>query len=207
MLGVLIGGILGGQLAIAPPPDLPRPNLYLLSLPMLGRDAIPHPPLLRHEASPAGAYHLILTLEPDPSGSRHTTASLFASTGDRCQQVWSHPLPHSYGPRLALVTDAGTVVLLDEWINVATPRAIVVMGHDGTVEVESSFDDIVRVTGQTRGAVVEQAAQGFWISGPPTLEQPGSRVSIPTAGGKLVLDLDSGELTFEVGMSTPANPG
>ncbi|MFQ4139995.1 hypothetical protein PGN35_027145 [Nodosilinea sp. PGN35] len=197
MLAGLIGSLLWGQLAIAPAPALPRPAFTLLSLPMLGRDAIPYPPLLRQASSPAGVYHLILTLEQDPSGGRHTAASLFETRGDRCQRVWAHTLPHSYGPRLALVNDGGTVVLLDEWINVASPRAIVVMGRTGAVEAEYGFDDIVRVTGQTRAAVVEQAAQGFWLSGQPHLERGGLRVAIPAAGGHLALNLATGELTFD----------
>ena len=198
MLGVLVGGILAGQLAIAPiPPDLPQVlSLLSQSQPMLGRDAVPYPPLLRHEVSPAGTYHLVLTLEQDAEGNRRTTASLFETMGDRCQQVWSRPLPHSYGPRLGLVNDRGTVVLLDEWINVASPYAIVVMGPDGEVKAQHSFDDIVAVADQSRAAVVEQAAQGFWIAGRPALNRSGSQVSIPTAGGQLTLDLTTGDLSF-----------
>ncbi|MBD2232369.1 hypothetical protein [Phormidium tenue] len=174
------------------------PGFVLLSqsLPVLGQDSIPYPPLLRHETSPAGNYHLILTLGKDEAGAQRTTANLFETLGDRCQQVWSHPLPHSYGPRLALVNDAGTVVLLDEWINVASPRAIVVMGLDGQVMAQHSFDDIVDVTGQSRAAVVDQAAQGFWLSGTPEMDITSDRMTIPAAGGQLSLDLATGEMGF-----------
>lgn len=208
MVKALIGTALGSQPAIAPqdrflslPPvlaEVTRTSSPLLSQssPMLGQDAIPYPPVLRHLISEAGNYHLILTLEQDSSGARRTTASLFEATGDRCQQVWSHPLPHSYGPRLALVNNAGTVVLLDEWINVASPYAIVVMGLDGEVKAQYSFDDIVEITDQSRGEVVDQAAQGFWLSGSPEMNPTGAQVSIPTAGGQLTLDLARGELRF-----------
>lgn len=175
------------------------PGFVLLSqqpLPVLGQDSIPYPPLLRHETSPAGNYHLVLTLGPDAAGTQRTTASLFETLGDRCQQVWSHSLPHSYGPRLALVNDAGTVVLLDEWINVASPRAIVLMGVDGTVKRQHSFDEIVAITGQSRSEVVNQAAQGFWLAGPPEMNRAGTRLSIPTAGGRLTLNLATGEMGF-----------
>ncbi|MEP0949465.1 hypothetical protein NC992_21470 [Leptolyngbya subtilissima DQ-A4] len=175
---------------------LPGFALLSQSLPVLGQDSIPHPPLLRHETSPAGNYHLILMLGKDEAGTQRTTASLFETLGDRCQQVWSHTLPHSYGPRLALVNDAGTVVLLDEWINVASPRAIVMMGLDGEVMAQHSFDDIVEVTGQSRAAVVDQAAQGFWLSGSPEMDLTGDRMTIPAAGGQLSLDLATGEMGF-----------
>lgn len=174
------------------------PSFVLLSqsLPVLGQDSIPYPPMLRHETSPAGGYHLVLTLGQDEAGAQRTTASLFETLGDRCQQVWSHSLPHSYGPRLARVNDAGTVVLLDEWINVASPRAIVVMGLNGEVATQHSFDDIVEVTGQSRAEVVDQAAQGFWLSGNPEMDLTGDRMTIPTAGGQLSLDLATGEMGF-----------
>ncbi|WP_323355083.1 hypothetical protein [Leptolyngbya sp. CCNP1308] len=179
--------------------SLSAPTSFVLlsqSLPVLGQDAIPYPPILRYETSPAGNYHLILTLEPDAAGRRHTTASLFETLGDRCQQVWSQPLPHSYGPRLALVNNAGTVVLLDDWINVASPRAIVLMGIDGEVKAQQGFDEIVEVTGQSRAEVVDQATQGFWLAGTPELNRNGTQLSIPTAGGWLTLDLATGEMGF-----------
>lgn len=198
---------LGETVSITSPPlslglnwssSAPLPGIVLLSqsLPVLGQDAIPYPPLLRHEASPAGNYHLVLTLGTDAAGTQRTTASLFETLGDRCQQIWSHPLPHSYGPRLALVNDVGTVVLLDEWINVASPRAIVMMDLDGEVKAQHSFDDIVAIADQSRAAVVEQAAQGFWLAGTPAMNRAGTQLSIPTAGGRLTINLATGEMGF-----------
>lgn len=186
------------SLGLAWSSSVPLPGIVLLSQspPVLGQDAIPYPPLLRHETSPAGNYHLILTLGPDAAGTQRTTASLFETLGDRCQRVWSHPLPHSYGPRLALVNDAGTVVLLDDWINVASPRAIVLLGVDGKVKAQYGFDDIVEVTGQSRSEVVNQAAQGFWLAGTPEMNRAGTQLSIPTAGGQLTLDLATGAMGF-----------
>lgn len=202
------GSIAFGETALATviqPPSglawsgLSTPTGFVLlsqSLPMLGQDTIPYPPILRHETSLAGSYHLILTLGQAEAGTQRTTASLFETLGDRCQQVWSHTLPHSYGPRLALVNDSGTVVLLDEWINVASPRAIVLMGVDGVVKSQHGFDDIVEVTGQSRAEVVNQAAQGVWLGGTPKLNRTGTQLSIPTAGGQLTLDLATGEMRF-----------
>ncbi|MGB3136983.1 MAG: hypothetical protein WBG38_02640 [Nodosilinea sp.] len=197
MLELLIGEVLGWQLAIAPAPHRqPRHSMLSQSLPVSTQDAIPHPPLLRHEVSPAGSYHLVLTLGQTAPGDRRTTASLFETTGDRCQQLWSQELPHSYGPRTALVNDTGTVVLLDEWINVASSYAIVVLGLDGEIRSQQGFDDIVQATGQTRAEVVGQAAQGFWLGGTPAFAEQGTQVSIPTAGGQLTLNLMTDELRF-----------
>ncbi|MGF1518364.1 MAG: hypothetical protein ACFCVB_11230 [Nodosilinea sp.] len=179
------------------PSDLVSLPPFLLSQPlsMIGQDVLPMPPALRHRASPSGDYHLVLTLT-EAEGRRYTIASLYVATDAVCQQIWSQPLPHSYGPRLALVNDAGTVVLLDDWINVASPRAIVVLDRAGAVMAQHSFDDIVATTGQSRAAVVDQAAQGFWLAGNPEIHRAGSHLSIPTAGGQLTLDLTNGKIEF-----------
>jgi hypothetical protein len=180
----------------APPTDLTSsPVLLSQPLPMLGQDALPIPPALRHVASAAGAYHLVLTLT-EADGQRRTVASLYEATGELCQPVWVQPLPHSYGPRLALVNDAGIVVLLDDWINVASPRAIVVMGRNGAIKAQYSFDDLVEVTGQSRAEVVDQAIQGFWLGGDPEINRAGSHAVIPAAGGQISLDLATGALDF-----------
>lgn len=177
--------------AVLPAALTPPPN----SLSMLGQDALPLPPVLRHTASASGAYHLVLTLT-EADGQRSTIASLYAATDNLCQQIWSQPLPHSYGPRLAIVNDRGIVVLLDEWINVASPHAIVVLDSEGAVMAQHSFDDIVAVTRQSRAEVVEQAAQGFWLAGNPEINRAGSRLVVPAAGGLISLDLATGELDF-----------
>jgi hypothetical protein len=182
--------------AIALPQDSPPTTLT-----MLANDAIPRPPQLRHIPSPTGAYHLLLTASP-ARDDRSITATLFETTPDRCQRVWTRPLPQEYGPRLALVTDIGQTLLLDEWINVASAWAIVVLNSAGEVIAQYSFGDIVTVTGSTRAAVVEQAEQGFWLAGTPTLRRHSPRhgrppqVEVPTAGGTLTIDMETGQLRF-----------
>jgi hypothetical protein len=197
MGGVVVAGLLWGQLTLTPVLSKPSPEAVLLTQPqpMLGQDTIPYPPVMRHGSSPAGHYHLTLTLV-EGTEIRYTMASLFETLGDRCQLVWSRPLPHAYGPRLGLVNDSGTVVLLDEWINVASTRAVVVLGRDGEAIAEHSFDEIVEVTGESRAEVVEQAMQGFWLGGSPAMQADGSHLAIPAAGGELTLDLATGAISF-----------
>lgn len=198
-MGALLGWVLAGAVVASPIPSdfasLQPPFVLSRSLSMMGQDALPMPPALRHGASPAGDYHLVLTLA-EVDGRRYTTASLYEATEAVCQPVWSQPLPHSYGPRLAMVSDTGTVVLLDDWINVASPRAIVVLDRAGEVMAQHSFDDIVAATGQSRAEVVDQAAQGFWLAGNPEINRAGSHLSIPAAGGQLTLNLATGEIEF-----------
>ncbi len=195
----LLGWVLAGSVAISPMSSdlasLTPPFVLSQPLPMLGQDTLPIPPALRHGASPSGDYHLVLTLA-EADGRRYTTASLYEATDAVCQLVWSQSLPHSYGPRLALVSDRGTVVLLDDWINVASPRAIVMLDRAGEVMAQHSFDDIVAAIGQSRAAVVDQATQGFWLGGSPEINRAGSHLSIPAAGGQISLDLTTGDLNF-----------
>lgn len=163
-------------------------------VPMLATDAIPRPPRLRHSSSPGGNYHLVMTLPAAGDGKR-ATATLYASTPDRCQPLWTQTLPQEYGPRLALVTDTGHTLLLDEWINVASPFAIVVLNLVGQTIAQHSFDDIVAATGSTRADIVAQAKQGFWIAGAPTLHGP-DQATVPTAGGTLTINLNNGRIRF-----------
>ena len=161
---------------------------------MIAQDAIPHPPQLRHIVSPNGSYHLTLIAHLEDSFPR-TRATLSQNLPDRCQQVWAQILPQNYGPRLALVTDRGDTLLLDEWINVASPYAIVMLDASGEIVGQYSFDDIVAISGRTRASVVERAQQGFWIAGEPTLKPP-NLVEVPTAGATLAINLTTGEISF-----------
>src|SRR5689334_8370642 len=94
---------------------------------MMAQDGIDLPPAERRVASPTGAFALILkTL--DNWKTPLVTASLLRRDGSL---VWRLQLPHEHGPRRALVTDDGRVVLVDEWINVISPRALTLLAADG----------------------------------------------------------------------------
>lgn len=172
----------------------PSSNFSRSSQFMVAQDAIPRPPRLRHFADPNGHYHLIVNTGID-GDAKQSTATLFASTEDRCQSIWTRVLPQEYGPRLALVSTTGHTLMVDEWINVASPYAIMVLDAAGDLLAQYGFDDIVTITGSTRADVVAQAEEGFWLSGDPVL-QPTGEVVIPTAGGRLTISMNDGETNF-----------
>jgi hypothetical protein len=163
---------------------------------MLSNDAIPRPPLLRDIPSPTETFHLVLTTS-DADNRQVVTAHLFAVTADQCQRLWAQALPHEYGPRFALVTDRGSTLLLDEWINVASDYAIRLLDRQGETIAQYSFDDIVAVTERHRADVVALASQGFWLSGEPSLAPSGDLAIVPAAHGTLMVDLTNGELRFK----------
>jgi len=161
---------------------------------MVARDAIPRPSQLRYIQSPGGHFHLVLTAVPE-AGARSVTAALYENKAEHCQLVWNQPIPQEYGPRYALVTEKGQTLFLDEWINVASPYAIVVIDKAGSTVAQYGFDDVVGVTGSPRADIVAQAQQGFWLGGEPVLLSH-HQVAVPTAGGRLTIDLKTGELEF-----------
>jgi hypothetical protein len=175
-------------------PNQPYVPTAIATTVMVAQDTIPKPPQLRHSQSPDGHFHLVLTAVPE-SGARSVTAALYENQAERCQQVWRQIIPQEYGPRYALVTDNGQTLFLDEWINVASSYAIVVVDRAGSTVAQYGFDDIVMITGTTRADIVAQAQQGFWLGGEPTLLGH-DQVAVPTAGGRLTIDLDTGELAF-----------
>jgi hypothetical protein len=93
------------------------------------------------------------------------------------------------------VSDAGQTLMLDEWINVASPLAIMVLDRSGDLVAQYSFDDIVTVTGRTRADIVDQAEQGFWIAGEPFLGR-NQQAAVPAAGGTLWINLETGQIRF-----------
>lgn len=162
--------------------------------PMLSEDAISLPPTRQVILSPQETYILLLQAPVDWQ-SKQVTATLFEATSDRCQPVWSQTLPHEYGPRYALVNDRGQVVLLDEWINVASPYAITVISPTGDTVAQYSFDQVAAVLAVSRADLVDQAATGWWISAPPTLSRDGDTVRVAAGSDRLEINLATGALS------------
>ncbi|MEM8810103.1 MAG: hypothetical protein AAGF01_29135, partial [Cyanobacteria bacterium P01_G01_bin.38] len=109
--------------------------------------------------------------------------------------LWQQPLPQEYGPRFVSVGAEGEVLLLDEYINVASPYAVMVMDLSGEVVAQHSFDDVQAVVDIPRAEMVEQAETGWWISASPEWEGD-AQVSVATSGKTLVIDLTNGQLSL-----------
>lgn len=172
-------------------------------------DKIAHPPIQQIIESGANGtsgeneqYRLEIMAQ---DGWRSPVAISQLSEGDRL--LWRQVLPHQYGPRFSLVSPNGYVVLFDEYINVASPYAIALIHPNGTTIAQYSFDDIQATLHVARADITRQAASGWWISAPPTLNESFNEsfnksfndsnlvARVETGGMLLELDLTTGELT------------
>ncbi len=178
---------------------------------MLSSDRIDLPPESREAASPSGRFVLSVST-PDAWKSKTATAELVEVDGDERRVVWTRKLPHEYGPRFTLVTDEGTVILLDEWINVASSRAITVIHPSGihpsgihpsgihpsgNVIAQHAFAAIPEVLWIPGRELVAAARHGLWMTNPPTLGDDGKSVRAESGGRTLVIDAADGSLRAE----------
>lgn len=159
--------------------------------------AQPESPLADFQASPAkirtidspdGAYRLILHSLPG-----RATASLSA-TQNPDVYLWQRDLPHQFGPRIAFVGSCGTVALLDEWINVFTDHAIVVVDVNGATLTTYSTDDIAAFLGRPRSRVAAEARFGPWMMGVPQLSKDAKSVLVPMGDETLSISLSDGSI-------------
>jgi hypothetical protein len=159
-------------------------------------DAISRPPAKRIFVSPAGRYKLIIE-NRDNWQTQEVVAALEEIVGVATRTVWQQALPHRMGPRAALVTDNGDVVLIDEWINSPSPYALSEIDVRGTTIAQYSLDQLIAALAVGRRAVSDNAHVGIWMSSPPVLRSDGASVEFRCAGKKFSLRLSDGALSIE----------
>lgn len=116
-------------------------------------------------------------------------------SGPRRRSLWNRPLPHEQGPRDALVSDSGAVVLLDEWINVVPRHAIMLIAPDGRTLALYSGEQLFAVLNVPREAISANARNGVWMSSEPIPGADGKTVEFRCARRGLTLRLADGKLT------------
>ncbi|MBW4482483.1 MAG: hypothetical protein KME14_08065 [Tildeniella torsiva UHER 1998/13D] len=159
-------------------------------------DRISLPPVRGEFSSPNQRYVLVLST-PDDWQSKHAIAELFEQEGTQRNLLWSRSLAHEYGPRYAIVGSQGNVLLLDEWINVKSRFAVVVLSRENQPLAQYDLDTIQEVLAVPMSEVVQRATRGWWITSPPTLNSSGDQAFIETAGKHLVVDLQTGSLSVD----------
>lgn len=169
--------------------------------PVIATDKITLP--AEHQSFEAGTYRLEIVSEPQWR-SPTPTATLY----DGDTQLWEKELPHQYGPRFALVSSKGQVVLFDEYINVASPYAIALINTTGETTSTYSFDDIQEfLQNVSRADLTRQATSGWWISSPPQLDETDQNTLVQTGGTTLQTNLKTGELSRRDDLSLdPSSP-
>ena len=159
-------------------------------------DQVPAPPPVEVFDSPSGTYRFTLRAPADwqtgaPEGE------LVKTDGSGSKRLWRQALPQEYRARFALVTDRGLVVMLDDWWNVRSGYAVMLVGPDGEEVAVWRYDDVQATLGVPISELVAKAKHGPWISAPPQLDVDGIGVLVPAAGKHLVIDTARATLTAQ----------
>jgi len=151
-------------------------------------DRLSHPPI--RQTFSAGPYQLVVNAE-----NRWETPVATSEFYDGGTLLWKKDLPHQYGPRFSLVSAQGHVLLLDEFINVASPHALTLLNVEGETLIQKSFADIQAALEVTPAELTAQATSGWWISAPPEISPDGKTALVQTGGTTLEINLNTGELS------------
>lgn len=151
------------------------------------------PPDRREFLSAAGNFVLALDTADHWKTSR-ATAELLSVDGALRRPLWQRVLPHDKGPHRVLVSNSGTVVLIDEWTLAPSRHALVCINPEGQTLAQYSTAQLARRLGVARKTVAARARRGRWLSRVPVLRADGSAVDLRAGGRRLVLRLADGGL-------------
>ena len=180
----MLGAGAGTGLALADASPVPRS----------ARDRIEHPPLRREFASPNGQF--ILVVEAVDQWKRLAAkATLLRNSAATSQAVWSKAIAQQLGPRQALVSNEGRVLMIDEGINVRSRYALMLFDPMGQVLATHDFDALARAAGATEAAIKSHARSGTWMGDKPLLTATGEFAEIAFAGRRLRVSLRDGALS------------
>ncbi|MEL7502751.1 MAG: hypothetical protein AAFN18_09800 [Cyanobacteria bacterium J06554_6] len=156
-------------------------------------DTLSLPPTRQAVSTAAGDYSFEVEAA-DNWASRQAVGRLHQHIAGRDETMWEQMLPQEYGPRFMVVGPQGQVLLLDEFINVASPYAVMLLDSHGDVIAQHSFDDIEAALGVHRSEIVAQANHGWWISDAPVVNEAAGQVGVATGGKTLIIDLTTGQI-------------
>ncbi len=162
------------------------PQMELAEL--LAADSITHPPL--RQVITAGEYQLVIA-----TANRWKTSVAIAHLYKDSILQWQKPLPQHYGPRFALISTKGSVLLVDEYINVASPYALMLLSATGEAIAHYSFEDIRNTLGISAADLTRQAASGWWVADAPRLGADQTVASVGAGSQRIIIDLQTGKLT------------
>jgi hypothetical protein len=156
-------------------------------------DQITLPDASREFVSPSGAFSFVVSTR-DGWKSVHAIGEHFTGRSSR-RLLWSRELPQQFGPRFVIVSDTGSVLMLDEWINVSSQYAVLLLDRDNRQVTQRSTDAVQAVLGVPMNEIVQSAKYGWWITAPPRLDAAGVAVLVGAGGRVLSIRLSDGQLT------------
>ncbi len=157
-------------------------------------DRIALPPERREVASPDGHFVLVLATADGwktPQGS----AALYRARPAGRELVWQRDLSHHHGPRRALVSEQGEVLLADEWINVPSRYALTLIAPDNRLLASYPVEQVFAVLGVPLPEITAHAKAGPWITDGPVLSADGKSALITAGGRTLEVRLSDGKLS------------
>jgi hypothetical protein len=157
-------------------------------------DHIALPPERREFPSPDRAFLLVVETE-NHWKTPYPTARLYRADAAQPVLCWARALTQHHGPRTVLVANDGHVLFVDEWINVASRLALMLVDVDNRVVVTYAFKAIVDTLGVSPRQVAASARGGSWISDGPTLAPDGKSASIAAGGRILAIAFADGRLS------------
>ena len=158
-------------------------------------DFVANPPTRSQVSSPNGD-HVFVVHSPDAWQSKRATGRLFKLTSGGLHLEWERELPQEYGPRYFLVGNQGQTVLFDEWINIKSRYAVVLIHPKNNLAVTHGFDSVAATLNMPVAAITARAKHGWWIDGLPWLDSNGDRALVATGGKCLAISLNSGQLSL-----------
>ncbi|WP_313954218.1 hypothetical protein [Accumulibacter sp.] len=159
-------------------------------------DVVVLPPVFEAHSSPAGTYVLEIRLREDANPHlARATATLFRVTSSKRQAVWTRELPHRPRPRFFAVGDGGQVVLLDEWLNIRSELAVMVLDLAGCTLVQFDLEAVRAALGVPISALAPAARHGVWMQAPPVINARGDAVEVAAANRVLSIRLSDGKLS------------
>lgn len=185
VLGVLRRGTFAVTVAL---------SVWFTAMEASALDEVPGPPAVEILTSPSGTYRLILRA-PEDWQQDSSQGELFRLEDPAPVRLWQRGLPQEVRARFALVSDRGQVILLDDWWNLRSGRAVMLLGRDGAEQAVWGFDDVVAALEIEIGGVVAEAKHGPWIAAPPRFDDGGLSVLVPAGGKTLVIDPETGALS------------
>ncbi len=157
-------------------------------------DRITLPDFRREFRSPSGRFAFVVSTR-DGWKSLRGTGELFSITGSVHTPLWSRELPQQFGPRFVLISDLGTVLMLDEWINVKSQYAVFLIDRNNRTVKQHDADAVQAAVQVPANDIVRMAKHGWWVSAPPSLNSAGDAARVETAGKILTIRLSDGQLS------------
>ncbi len=159
-------------------------------------DSIDLPPVRREFWSPDRQFLLVVE-SADDWRTLYPRASLLDARSAQRPPLWSRLLQQQFGPRAALVSAQGQVLLVDEWINVTSRWALMLLDARDRVVASYDHDAVVAALGVPAERVMQQARMGPWLAAAPVLAADGRSARIPAGGRTLVVSMATGQLTSQ----------